>query len=211
MRILLILFAAAAFVFVVAKPAAPRLIVRDGPMPHAEFEAFASNVTVVSSAPKRNRRGPAEETVCFDVAGEARETRDKAFDDALMRAADAVEAMYGLSQPPPLDEVKDRLVADQKETTVPIGEPIGDAKKIELKLRLEPDYVRQLAHRERNYRMAERMDGLARGLALIVAVLFAVAGYVRLDEWSKGYYTGWLKALAVLGVVAAGFGVWALR
>jgi len=211
MRILLGLMVAAAFVFVVAKPAAPRVTVRSGPAAHAVFEPIAPNVTVVTSTTKRSRRGPVEETVCLDVVGDARETRHKAFEDAVARAAATIESMYGLSQAPPADEVKDRLIVDQKELTVPIGEPIGDAKKFELKLKLEPDYVRQLARRERDFRMSERMDGLARALAFVVAGLFAVAGYVRLDEWSKGYFTGWLKFAAAAGIVGAGVIAWMVR
>jgi hypothetical protein len=209
MRTLFIVFAVAAFVFVVARPAAPRVTVR--PVPHAALEAFASNVTVVTSTPKRGRRGPVEQTVCFDVVGDARRTRDEAFDDALARAAEAVESMYGLRQAPTADEVKDRLIVDQKELTVPIGEPIGDAKKFALKLKLEPDYLRHLARRERDSRMTERMDGLARALAFVVAGLFAVAGYVRADEWSKGYFTGWLKFAAAAGIVGAGVVAWVVR
>jgi len=47
----------------------------------------------------------------------------------------------------------------------------------------------------------------ALGLGLVTVLLGAVAGYVRLDEWTKGYYTGRLFLAAVAVVVAAGAGV----
>ena len=43
---------------------------------------------------------------------------------------------------------------------------------------------------------------------MAVAALFAIAGYVRLDEWSKGYYSGLLKAVAVLAVAGIGVAAW---
>ncbi len=61
--------------------------------------------------------------------------------------------------------------------------------------------------RQRHSVMKERMLFLLKIMGGLVVLLATVAGYVRLDEWSKGYYTNWLR-LAVLscaGVVAAGW------
>jgi hypothetical protein len=68
--------------------------------------------------------------------------------------------------------------------------------------------VDEMAQIEREVRMTSRMQILARGLAVAVAALFAIAGYVRLDEWSKGYYSGLLKAVAVLAVIGIGIAAW---
>ncbi|HEV3261836.1 MAG TPA: hypothetical protein VG013_33610 [Gemmataceae bacterium] len=63
--------------------------------------------------------------------------------------------------------------------------------------------IKKVSHdehvRNRKQRMEQRMLPLAQVLGGLVALLAAVAGYVRLDEWSKGYYRRWLR----LG--AAGF------
>jgi hypothetical protein len=50
--------------------------------------------------------------------------------------------------------------------------------------------------------MRSRMVFLVKFLAGIVALLATVCGYLRLDEWSKGYYTKWLR-LAAVGCVGA--------
>jgi len=50
-----------------------------------------------------------------------------------------------------------------------------------------------------------RMQVLARFVGVLIVLFGCVAGYIRIDEYTKGYYTGRLRALAVLLVVAAGF------
>jgi hypothetical protein len=42
------------------------------------------------------------------------------------------------------------------------------------------------------------------GLAAILTGLAAVAGYIRADEATKGYYTNWLRVAAAAGVGASG-------
>jgi hypothetical protein len=68
------------------------------------------------------------------------------------------------------------------------------------------DDWRQILRRDRELRAKERMGLLARILAGLVALLAVVAAYIRLDEWTKGFYTGRLRlaGLAVLALVAAG-------
>ena len=41
-----------------------------------------------------------------------------------------------------------------------------------------------------------------------IVLLTAIAGYVRLDEWSKGYYTGALRVAALAVVLASAAGMW---
>lgn len=65
----------------------------------------------------------------------------------------------------------------------------------------------ELARQVRHERSGDRMQAAALGLGLVTVLLGAVAGYVRLDEWTKGYYTGRLFLAAVAVVVAAGAGV----
>ena len=45
---------------------------------------------------------------------------------------------------------------------------------------------------------------LGGGLGFVLICLAALAGYIRADEATKGYYTHWLRALAAAGVGAAG-------
>ncbi len=61
---------------------------------------------------------------------------------------------------------------------------------------------------ERVVRSAERMVGLTKVLAGLVVVLVGVVGYLKLDDWTKGYYTGWLQAGLAGLLIATGLGLW---
>jgi hypothetical protein len=50
---------------------------------------------------------------------------------------------------------------------------------------------------DREFRSQQRMLWLALVVAGIVALVSVVAVYVRMDEMTKGYYTGWLRVAAV--------------
>jgi hypothetical protein len=148
----------------------------------------------------------------LSVVGEARKTREEAWAAALEAAAVEIARAYRLTHELPANEAEVRkLIADSKEIVVPVGEPLGDVMRYALNLELSQSYVEELGRRERASVMESRFGLAARALVLIVAGLFAVAGYVRLEEWSKGYYTGVWKTLAVLIVVAAVVGLWYLR
>ncbi len=62
--------------------------------------------------------------------------------------------------------------------------------------------TRQAEDQKRLTLMRNRMGFLVKFLAGIVALLATACGYLRLDEWSKGYYTKWLR-LAAVGCVGA--------
>ena len=68
------------------------------------------------------------------------------------------------------------------------------------------DDYRDILQRDSQYRMDQRLLWAGAGLAGLVVLFGAIAGYIRLDEWSKGYYTWWLRlgALGFLGVAGAG-------
>ena len=61
---------------------------------------------------------------------------------------------------------------------------------------------------DRQMRSESRMLVLAKMLAGFVAFLGAVAGYLRLEEMTKGYYTAWLRLAAIGFVTAVGVGIW---
>jgi hypothetical protein len=62
--------------------------------------------------------------------------------------------------------------------------------------------IRQWEDQKRLALMRNRMGFLVKFLAGIVALLGTICGYLRLDEWSKGYYTKWLR-LAAVGCLGA--------
>jgi hypothetical protein len=52
--------------------------------------------------------------------------------------------------------------------------------------------------------VGRRLVVLGGSLGFVLACLGSLAGYIRADEATKGYYTGWLRAIATAGVGAAG-------
>jgi hypothetical protein len=69
-------------------------------------------------------------------------------------------------------------------------------------------FQRKEQEKRRIYNAEERMELAARILGCLVALLAVVAGYIRLDEITKGFYSGWLR-LAAAGVLAVvGSGLW---
>ena len=78
------------------------------------------------------------------------------------------------------------------------GDSIGKMHRTILEVRLTPETQAEVYRSDREYRAQGRMAWLARMAAALVAMLAAVAGYFRIDEATKGYYTTWLR-------VGAGF------
>jgi hypothetical protein len=93
--------------------------------------------------------------------------------------------------------------AEDKE--VPVA---GHVKQLEIQVLFESKDLRYMLEKEGELRGQDRMMLLGKFLAGLVAFLMAVAGYFRLEEATKGYYTLWLR-LGMLGFIAAvGVGIW---
>ena len=82
---------------------------------------------------------------------------------------------------------------------------IGEYVHVRYHAELTADGWQELSRIERAARAEERMGFAVRGLGLMAVLLGAVAGYVRLDEWSKGYYSGRLFLAATALVAGAGW------
>jgi hypothetical protein len=155
------------------------------------------------------------------VEGRA-DSRDLAEGVALVRAEQKLTEYLQNNapgvQPPSTDYIRDNLVKERKYEDLDSADDPEEGKGkygIVLDLRMDDkDYKDLLAHdrhlkeQERQGRVRERMLGLGKILAGLVALLAAVSGYFRLEEATKGYYTAWLRlgAIGFLGVV--GLGIW---
>jgi hypothetical protein len=71
---------------------------------------------------------------------------------------------------------------------------------VTLEIPLVPELKGMLLQKEREARMQDRMLWAGRILAGVVVLLVAVAGYFRIEDWTKGYYTTWLR-LATVGFI----------
>jgi hypothetical protein len=135
-------------------------------------------------------------------------TKDEAFVAAIEEARALVTHDLGLTVPVSAEFVRERLKADQGE-----AEPIKDfikgepAYRVRLDLQMNRGTYLELAEAERGFRVDDRMEGVGRILSVVVVALGALAGYIRLDDFTKGYYTGRLRALAVVLVAAATFAI----
>ena len=58
--------------------------------------------------------------------------------------------------------------------------------------------------------VARRLVTLGGSLGFVLVCLAALAGYIRADEATKGYYTHWLRAVAAAGVGASGVVIYQL-
>jgi len=148
----------------------------------------------------------------FEIGADAewRESKQRAVDDAVAELhVDLTNYLRGqrLEWEPTEAYVRDLVL---KHTTVqPQAFNSNDGEKhwkykcagtVEITPALRADLV----YHDREFRARDRMGLLARVLAAAVAVLVAVTGSLRLDEATKGYYTGWLRvaALSFLGCAA---------
>jgi hypothetical protein len=176
----------------------------------------APRVVVQKPTIKRTKRTSNNEPVfTFNMTGTS-DTAEAAKKDAIDQAAAYIAGSLELRQMK-LDKARlEQLVTETRDGSEGFlgtsdGKDLGDGKQVLLTFELPSDYVHQLMRIERGLRMEDRMGWLSRGLAVIVAGLFAISGYVRLDEWSKGYFSGVLKAAAVFAVIASVVGVYYLR
>jgi len=87
-----------------------------------------------------------------------------------------------------------------KERTLEISQEHADG--VSYQVQLTPQAYRKILENDRQLTMQERQLLLGKILAGVVAVFTAFAGYYRLEEATKGYYTNWLR-LGALGLVAA--------
>lgn len=99
---------------------------------------------------------------------------------------------------PPVPYVSQRLVQNTRLEDNDFQGSVGKMYRTVLEVRLTPELRNEIALYDREYRAQGRMAGTARLVAGLVALLAALAGYLRLEDMTKGYYTNWLR-------VAAGF------
>lgn len=136
------------------------------------------------------------------VTGSYQTSPDEAKQSALSLAQIKILSHYQeqgtpLEWLPPTNYIATRLV---KKTTKEESDfdAAGKMYRAVLEVRLTPESQTEIVRCDREYRAQGRMWWLGKIVAGLVAVLAAVAGYFRLDEMTKGYYTTWLR-------VGAGF------
>jgi hypothetical protein len=152
-------------------------------------------------------------TATFTVESAWMKNVEDAEQDALQEAQAHVAGYLRNLRPridwvPPGDYIQKRLVRKQSVETKDFGEDVGVMRRERLEIEVAPRAVREMVRLDRENRSHERMVWLAKLLAGVVVALAAVAGYVHLDERTKGYYTTLLRVSAAGAVGAVAAALW---
>ena len=160
----------------------------------------------------------ADPNLVFGRNSEKKETaREIALAKARERVAQALTATYpevGDWQPSLDDLRKHGLVRSEGQ---PQRVQVGDEEAWQVVFRVDVttpklQELRKLAmHQALLHRLQQRHKSVALVLAAVVALLLVVAGYLRLEEATRGYYTGLLRLGAAALLLLAGAGLWLLR
>jgi hypothetical protein len=86
--------------------------------------------------------------------------------------------------------------------------------EVEMRVEVTDENFQQVLSRDRQERVAEVQAArhllAAKLLAALVALLAVAAGYFRLEELTRGYYTGSLRVLALVCIAGVAAGLWLL-
>jgi hypothetical protein len=106
-----------------------------------------------------------------------------------------------ISWQPPLEYVKQNLVSERSLKTK--HEESGqETYVVTLDVKVTDKDLQEMVEKDRQVSMEAREWLVAKVLGGLLALLIAVAGYFRLEEATRGYYTNWLR-LGALGLLAA--------
>jgi hypothetical protein len=153
--------------------------------------------------------------------GRNKEKKETAREMALAKARERVAQTLTATYPevgdwqPSLDDLRKHSLVR------PEGQPqrvrVGDEEVWQVVYRVDVttpklQELRKLAmHQALLHRLEQRHKSVLLVLAAVVALLLVVAGYLRLEEATRGYYTGLLRLGAAALLLLAGAGLWLLR
>lgn len=142
--------------------------------------------------------------------GRSREDANQAAQDKAYEKAVAYlhETLPGLQWTPTRDYVQKHLVKEcqvlsPEEKEILPGRP-ENVERVKLHVEVSSADMQDIVKQDRTERGEQRMALLAKVLGIAVLLFSAVAAYVRIDEFSKGYLTGWLRLAGIVTVAAAG-------
>ncbi len=184
--------------------------------------AFAQEPVSFRGAAKVTKADP-QQPVLWEKKVESRlhAQLDDARNDALENAANQLHVFLNdrkIQWRPTADFIRSsKLVKKQEDKVVKLD--VADNRpeisppemhQIVLQLTVTDADMKTIRQEDHKYRVEQRLWTAGRGLGGLVLLLGALAGYMRLDELTKGYFTLPLRLAAlVLGVAGAG-AVWFL-
>ena len=135
------------------------------------------------------------------------QTREDAEQVALEDARDKLVAYLRQREPslrwlPSLDDMRRwNLIKDIRHQDKPLEFHGRRYEVVEVTVAVSPRSFQEILRRDRHLLAAKL-------LAALVVLLAVAAGYFRLEEMTRGYYTGTLRLLALAGVVLVGVSLW---
>jgi len=108
---------------------------------------------------------------------------------------------------PSLNYVQNHLTKNSADEANEIVE-LGKTYRRKLKVEVDGRTYREMLNFDRHERMEQRHSLLLKVLGCFVALFIAIAGYIRLDELTKGYLTNWLRILGISALIVACVVVW---
>ncbi|HYT90540.1 MAG TPA: hypothetical protein VEL76_17670 [Gemmataceae bacterium] len=154
----------------------------------------------------------ADKTARWEVKGRG-ETIEEAEKVALARARTLVEEHLRRQQPPlrwspSAEYIRAHLVSGSPQRLTDEDKTVNTPEGREYTLRswswtvtITPEQYRELVKDARREKASDRMLLAGKVTVGLVLLLAALAGYLRLDDWTKGAYTRWL-VLALAGLLA---------
>jgi hypothetical protein len=149
----------------------------------------------------------------WEIRNKAGATIEQAKQKALIEAQKKlIEFLREQSPPiawePSLEYIHDHLVKNIHEKELPNSQ--GKSPAVDMKVEISANQVAEMRQLDHRVRVNGRLASLARLLAIVVAALAAVSGYIRVDLWSKGSYTNLLRLALTALLVLISVGVWYL-
>jgi hypothetical protein len=105
-----------------------------------------------------------------------------------------------------LDYVKN-ISRNRQPTTKEFPGGVGTMYQTKIEVVLTPDVMRAVVAHERSLLAVTRMFWLGKLTLGALGLLAIAAIYFRLEDWTKGYYSTWLRILATTGGAAVVTGV----
>jgi hypothetical protein len=169
-----------------------------GPRPP---HAFEGGPAVAENTPKAQP---------WRVTGYGKDRADAEADAWEKAQQQVADYLAGLNPPVewrPSPEYVKELAKQPPEVEGPEERAVGKVYKVTLTVDVG-SHLQDILKHDRHHRMEVRQLLLAKVLGGLVVLLAVVALYFRLEEYTKGYYTTWLR-LTALGLLAVtGVGVW---
>jgi hypothetical protein len=179
-------------------PPAPPAPPGDNEHPEALTETTAQDSKVLKS---------------WDIKRAQGTSRDEAIQKGLAEAQKKLieflrEQSPSIAWVPTPEYIREQMVKHIDDKPYDTG--VGVNPAVDMRVEVRANQVAEMRKIDHRMRVNGRLESMGRLLAIVVAALAGVSGYIRADLWSKGSYTNLLRLGLLAGLAAVGIGIWYL-